>query len=219
VLAGVAACLALAAYGVAHYPIGSGSLSLSTVTFVAIMASYAGIVLAWSSPPTSAATSLRYGVLGGVGTGCLSLVGSLPLLLSGSGWTTVVVGLVGPVAIGFWATAAGGHVRTGMEAGFWSGLIGALIVFVGLVSLTYIATGWFTHDPQTIADFQISWSPQHFDEYRNHFHTISTFVVSDNLGQASTWLSVAPTLGAIFGAAGGMLRARPRPAPGGRVDG
>lgn len=218
VLAGVAACLALAAYGVTHYPIGSGSPSLSTAVFLGILASYAGIALAWSSSPTTATTALRYGVTGGVGTGCLSLLGSLPLMLAGSGWITMVVVPVAPIAIGMWASSVSGHVRAGLEAGFWSGLIGALIFFVGLVSLTYAATGWFTHAPQTVADFQNSWSREQFDAYRNHYHSISTFVVSDNLGQASVWLSLTPTLSTIFGAVGGMLGARPRPARSGEGD-
>jgi hypothetical protein len=218
VFAGIATCLALAAYGVTHYPIGGGSPGPSTALFVGILTSYAGIALAWSSSPTTAAAAHRYGVLGGVGTGCLSLLGSLPLMLAGSGWVTMAVGLVAPVAIGTWAAAASGHIRAGVEAGFWSGLIGALIFFVGLVSLTYVATSWFTHDPQTVADFQSSWSAQHVSAYRNHYHAISTFVVSDNLGQASVWLSVAPALSTIFGAVGGMLGARPHPAKSGKGD-
>jgi hypothetical protein len=115
--------------------------------------------------------------------------------------------LVVPVGIGMWAAALSGQIRSGLEAGLWSGLLAGLIFFIGLVSLTYAAPGWFTHDPSTVAEFQRSWSPQHVHEYRNHYHSITMFLVSDNLGQASNWLAVSPTVSTIFGALGGMLGA------------
>jgi len=211
VLAGVGACIALAVYGVTRYPIGGPSASLSTALFAATLAGYVGIAFAWPSSLVTAGSGLRYGTLGGIGTGCLLLLGSVPLVPIDSGWITPVGSLVAPVAIGMWAAAASGRSRTALEAGLWSGLIGALIFFVGLMSLTYADTGWFTHDPGTVADFQNSWSPRHFHEYRNHYHSITIFLIGHNLGQASVWLGLAPVLSTIFGALGGVLGVSQRP--------
>ncbi len=129
------------------------------------------------------------------------------------GVTPLLVSLVAAVAAP-WFTR---NARAGVEAALWTGMVGSLVFCVGLMSLTYSATAWFTSDPMTVASWMYSWSPLQYAEYRQHFPDTTIYLIRENADTAFVCLLFGPavsiTLGLLGDPLGSVLR-RLRPTTG-----
>jgi hypothetical protein len=104
------------------------------------------------------------------------------------------------------AARASKDARAGFQAGLWTGLVGALTLFVAGMAATYAAAtaGRLSPtDAYTIRAFQDSGLPD-----------LTTYVVGDDLGGSIMLLVWIPLLCLAIGALGGALGAsRPRRTP------
>jgi hypothetical protein len=103
---------------------------------------------------TGARISAHHGIVAGVAVGVMYLVAVTPLTDGG------YVGLLGvgtTIVAGAMATRANSDnptgVRTGMWVGLWVGLISGVVFFVGLMTLTFAAAGWWTYDHEAVSAF------------------------------------------------------------------
>ena len=195
-----------------------GALYELTVWMVvlAVFASYAAVALARLRTATPrAVTSRRYGLVGGVLSGVVVLLACSPALMRASdsdplslvpnGWLFLVA-LAVPLLLAVAAVRATGNVRSGVDTGWWAGVIGGTIVVVGLLVLTYTATHWFVHSPATITAYHSYWPPR--GTHQNHFRNITAFLRNANLDTAAIiGVLGLPVLGYLVGAVGGVLGA------------
>ena len=108
-----------------------------------------------------------------------------------------------PLVVGVLASRASHDPRAGRAAGAWTGAVGGFIFLIGFMTLTFAATGWFTHDPRTIRAYQDSLSPVHFASYGSHYRSITGFVMSENSDTALLGgLLWVPLFAAILGRLG-----------------
>jgi hypothetical protein len=211
-LTGVAGGVGVVLYGVVRYPGAVGDpwapvLILLSVVLAATLTGYTWMALV----PRQAATShlvvaRRHGLVGGLVVGGLPVAGSAaaefgygkPL----TGWSWLAAAVVA-VAGGALAGRSSGDARVGLEAGLWTGLVGALVLLVVGMSATYAAAAagrLIPTDASTIRAFQASGLPD-----------LTTYVVGDHLGGSIMLLVWIPLLSVAFGALGGALGAsRPR---------
>jgi hypothetical protein len=191
VFGGALAALALAAYGLAHYPglRSEGSALGSMAVFLALLVCYAAATLALSHGTTRAdVAARRYGLAGGLVMG-----GSWLLVLAPTqafkGWVLVplLVALLVPPAVAALAGRAGRYARTGTRAALWSGIVGGLTVFVVWTTATYVRDGG-PYDPGLLRDFHASGA-----------RDLATYAVSDNLGSGLVLLLVIPTVALALG--------------------
>jgi hypothetical protein len=163
----------------------------------------------------------RYGLIGGVLSGVIALVASLPGLMGPSDsdpfslvpeWWLFLGAVTIPLVAGLVVAHRTGQARTGLRAGWWAGVTAGAIVVVGLLILTYAATGWFVHDPATITAYHRSWPPLP-GVHQTHYRNITAFLLAANLGTtALIGILTLPAAGYVAGAIGGTLGARlPRP--------
>lgn len=151
-------------------------------------------------------TARLYGATAGVVVGGLALTASLPGLavqdvngLAANNWI-LLAALAATLAAGLAAARSSHNPRAGKEAGWWAGSIGGAILFIGLTTLSYTNTTWFTHDPASIHAFD-SYAPP-----ATHFKTITAQILASNLENAAMiGILVLPILGFVLGALGGAL--------------
>ncbi len=151
-----------------------------------------------------ARASRRYGAVGGVIVGGVALAGSLPGRavkdvngLQPNDWF-LLAALAATLAVGVAAARSSHDPRAGKEAGWWAGAIGGAILFIGLITLSYTNTTWFTHDPASVGAFHTQAPPA------THFKTIAAFVLNANLDTAAMiGILALPILGFALGALGG----------------
>ena len=199
VLAGIAAALGLAAYGLARYPgLRSGFNVWGSVSvFLAILLVYALSGLALSSRQTPQADiARRFGSAGGLAMGFAWFVVLSPSTLL-KGWVIVplAVVLLCPACVAALAGRASHDARTGTQAALWSGIVGGLVVFIVWVTATYLRDGR-PYDPGLLRAFHRSGSPD-----------LATYAVSDNLGSGLLLLLIVPTLALAVGTLGARLAA------------
>ncbi len=148
----------------------------------------------------------RWGVPGGAVMGVsLLIIQTPPFARSGLGVGTMglLVVLATPFVVGVLASRASHDARAGRAAGAWTGVVGGFIFLIGFMTLTFAATGWFTHDPSIIRAYQDSLSPVHFASYGSHYRSITGFVMSENSDTALLGgLLWVPLLAAILGRLG-----------------
>jgi hypothetical protein len=158
-------------------------------------------------PPRAATSHIvvvrRYGlVVGGlpvVGSAAATLGHGKPL----TGWSWLAAAAAVTVTM---AARSSGDARAGIETGLWTGLVGALTLFVGGMCGTYAAAAasrLIPTDAYTVHAFRESGLPD-----------ITTYVVGDSLGGSIMMLLWIPLLSLAIGALGGALGAsRPRRTP------
>lgn len=176
---------------------------------------YGGMTFLLSrSRAPSARAAQEVAVVAGIGVGLLMVISSSPaspianLNMNGGptvspfGYATPLLAcLVIAAAAGWWHRETG----AGVSAAVLTALVASLVFCAGLITLTYAATSWFTTDPATIASWRVTWSPQHYADYRNHYEDIATYLIRENGDSAGNCLLIGPLLGLVFGLAGATL--------------
>ena len=201
VLAGIAAALCLAAYGLWHYPeLRSDPGTWASVTFfLVVLAGYALIALALSGENSGhASVASRHGLTSGLVIGGAWFVILAPTNLLKS-WVALplMIVLLGPACIAALAARSAGDARTGARAALWSGIVGGLTSFVIWVTATYLRDGR-PYDPGLLRDF-----------HQSGAHDLATYAVSDNLGSGLVLLLIVPTAALALGSLTARLAAGP----------
>jgi hypothetical protein len=206
-LSGLVGCLGLATYGRVRYPTAaSGEYTALFVLFLA-----GGVWLAIRGNPAARPDTVlvcHYGVAGGLAVGLLFVVAVSPPANVG------YAGLLGvglPIAIAARTTRISGDLRSGVRVGIWVGLISGMVFFIGLMTLTYAAAGWFTYNAEAISVFN------NFGPVTQHGHRLQQwpgfdrFLVRRESAVAVLFgFVVAPALGIASGVLGGLLGSRRR---------
>lgn len=205
--AAIACCAVLAAYGLVRYPAlhhGTGAW-LETASFGALLAGYAAtslVICRGVGPQASAART--YAALGG------GVIGVAWLLIISPGQigkqlvaVPLLVALVTPCAVALVAARRLGDRRTASAAALWSGMLGALVVFIVWVTATLVHDGR-PYDAQLVRDFHASGA-----------HDLAAYAVSDNLGSAVAMLVIIPLVALALGSLVAALATRlPHPGAG-----
>jgi hypothetical protein len=202
VLAALAAALALAAYGLLHYPgLRSGSSWAALSFFVALLFGYAVLALALSSSnKPHARVSRRYGLAGGLAVAAAWFVIFEPTsLLKAFVAVPLAVAVFGPACVAVLASRSSRSATAGTHAALWSGIIGGLLVFIVWVAATYLQNGR-PYDAGLVRDF-----------HRSGARDLATFAVSDDLGSGIVLLVLVPTVALALGSLFARLAARPAP--------
>ncbi len=203
VLAGLAAALALAAYGLLHYPgLRAGSSVWAALSFfIALLFAYAVMALALSSSSRPhARVSRRYGLAGGVAIGAAWFVIFEPTgLLKGFVVVPLAVAVFGPACVAVLASRSSRDAKAGTHAALWSGIVGGLLVFIVWIAATYVQNGR-PYDAGLVQDFHRSGAPD-----------LATFAVSDDLGSGIVLLVLVPTVALALGSLFARMVARPTP--------
>ena len=154
----------------ASYPGPSSQRGVFGITvdllFVGVVAASAVTALVRFRPTRRRVRHGRlYGAVGGVIVGGVALAGSLPGLavqdvngLQPNDWF-LLAALATMLAVGVAAAWSSHDARAGKEAGWWAGAIGGAILFIGLLTLSYTNTTWFTHDPASVHAFHAFVAP------------------------------------------------------------
>jgi hypothetical protein len=153
-----------------------------------------------------ARASRHFGAVGGMVVGGIALAGCLPGLIAQDAngvapndWF-LLAALTTTLAVGVAAARSSRDPRAGKEAGWWAGAIGGAILFIGLITLSYTSTTWFSHDPASVAAFHTFTSPGDQTRYK----TIAALVLNSNLDTAAMiGILGLPLLGFTLGALGG----------------
>ncbi len=151
----IVVCAALAIFGQVRYPTATAWESGYGVLLVGFLLAGTWLVLRGCQPSSiEAQVSAKHGIVAGVAVGVMYLVAVTPLPYGG------YAGLLGvgtTIAAGAMATRANGDnptgVRTGLWVGLWVGLISGVVFFVGLMTLTFAAAGWWTYDHEAVSAF------------------------------------------------------------------
>lgn len=201
VFGGIAAALALVAYGLVLYPNlwSASGLWPSLAGFVAVMAVYGAVTLALSaSTRPNEGLARRYGLGGGLAIGAAWFIVLSPTALLKT-WVALplVVALLGPACIAALAGRAARDAKAATHAALWSGIVGGLVVFVVWVSAAYLRDGR-PYDAGLVRDFRTSGA-----------HDLATYAVSDDLGSALVLLLLVPTVALALGSLVGLVTARP----------
>jgi hypothetical protein len=185
-LAGVAACVGLGVYGVVRYPAaGDDPAHLYGIFFATVLTGYVWLLLFPPVAATADAAARRYGLTGaaalaavwGFGSAAAVLFGFDPL--SGYVWALALLAFVG---IGILAGRSTGRPEVGVATGLWTGLSGAVSLFVIGMAGTFATIGDASPDR-------------------------ATWVVSDNLGGLTIMLLMLPVIGLSLTILGSLLGA------------
>ena len=198
VFAGGVAAVALAAYGLTHYPqpLSGNDTWPAAAAFPTLLLVYAMITLALSRDATRPATTARrYGAAAGIATGCawfLILAPPAPL----KQWTLapVAIALLGPACAAALAPRSGRHITAGISAALWSGIVGGLVAFVIWMTAAYARDGR-PYDAGLLRDFHHSGSSH-----------LATYAVRSAFGTALLLLILIPVVALAFGSVGARLR-------------
>ncbi len=158
----VVACTTLEIYGRAQFPSQSAGYTALFAGFMLV-----GVWTALGGVPgaeTGGALARRYGTTGGVAVGIVLVAAVTPLAI-GAYAVPFAVAVAMATAVG--AVSASGDPRTGLRTGLWIALFGGLVFFIGLMTLTFAAAGWFTHDTEAVSVFN------NFGPVTQHGHQLS----------------------------------------------
>jgi hypothetical protein len=205
-------CTALQVYGRVRYPtgivggVGYGALFITFLVVGAWMA-----LFGFRATGSEARVDHRYGIVGGVAAGVLYVMAATPSSHTGHGGYAALLGVAVAVASGTMATRASGDHRAGVRAGLWVGLTSGLVFYIGLMTLTYAAAGWWTYDREAVSAFN------GFGPVTQHGHSLSqwpgfaAFLVQRESSVALlVGFTLAPLLAVAAGAVGGVLGDRHR---------
>ena len=193
----VASTLMLGAYGLVRYPALRSSFNTwaSATFFVVVALAYAAAALTLSRGTTTQAdVSRRYGLAGGLLTGAAWLLVLAPTGIAKSlVFVPLTTALLAPVAVAVLAARSSRNAGAARGAALWSGLIGALLVFIIWTATTYAEDGR-PYDAQLLRDFHKSGS-----------HDLVAYAVADNLGAALGLLVIIPVVSLALGSIGGRI--------------
>jgi hypothetical protein len=210
--AAVLGCAALVAYGLVRYPSVATDSPAVTVAYLAVFAglltgyAWLALTLARAASPTIA-QGLRHGTPFGIAAGvlgfaALAIANAAPgaRLLALPAAALAVAALAAPgirtgLAARGPASGAGSDVlRSGAVAGVWSGMVGALIVFLLGVGATFAF-------PDPIRD-----APSHTpDSIRHDASALAAAAVGDTLAGAVNLLWLLPAAAILLGCATATL--------------
>jgi hypothetical protein len=197
VLGAAVVALALAVYGLAHYPgLRTGGLPWLTAAFLTVvLLIYIANALALSQgSKRQAAIARRRGLLGGVIIGAAWLVVLDPIgPLKEWVAAPLAIALFVPAGLAAFTARSTNDARAATETAMWSGLIGGLLAFITWVTATYLRDGR-PYDPQLLRDF-----------HHSHSHDLTAYAVSDDLGAALTLLVLIPLIALALGSLSGRL--------------
>jgi hypothetical protein len=165
--------------------------------FLAVLLAYVALAVCLSRGSTPRlAAARRYGLAGGLAVGAGWLVGlTPPSALKEWVFLPLLIALFGPAVVGALAGYRARDSGTGTLAALWSGLVGALAVFIVWVTVTYANSGR-PYDSGLVRDFHKSGAPD-----------LATYAVSDNLGSGLVLLLMIPTVALAVGALSARLSA------------
>jgi len=196
VLAGIAAAVGLAVYGLIRYPhLRSDQQAwASMAAFLALVCAYAALTLALSRGTTlRAVAARRHGLAGGlVSGGAWFVVLSPPGALKESVLLPLVVALLAPAC----AARPGRNTASASRAALWIGIVGGLVVAITWVTAAYVRHGR-PYDAGLLRDFHSSGAPD-----------LATYAVRGDLATGLELLVLIPLLALAFGSLA-RLRARP----------
>jgi hypothetical protein len=206
VTCGLVVCTALEVYGRVHYPTETAGGAGYSALFVMFLVVGAWLALRGCQRSSVESTvARRYGTAGGVAAGAMYVVAVTPL--HGAEYAALL-GVSGAIAAGALASRAGGDYRRGVQAGLWVGLISGTVFFVGLMTLTYTAAGWWTHDSEAVSAFN------NFGPVTEHGHQLAQWpgfaaylVRRESAVALLVGFIVAPILAIGAGAVGGAIGA------------
>ena len=204
-LGGVVTVLALGAYAPCRYPVlRDGARVWAAGAFlVALQAGCALCALGLLRGTTRAAVSARRrGLAGGlvVAAAWLAVIAP-PALLKAWVAAPLAVALLVPALVARLTARDGAEARAGVGAALWSGVVGALLVFIVWMIETYARDGR-PFDPQLLRDF-----------HRSGGHDLAAYAVSGSLGTALGLLAIVPALALALGSLAGVGRRAPEPPP------
>jgi hypothetical protein len=206
ILAGVMLAISLVAIDLIRFPtsLNQGTIALIYILVLALLlAGYTILAVRGTRTWTLADPSaLRDGMLCGLLVGVIWIAEIIAgnILDTQQLWVRLVYFgsiLSVPVATiiaGVWVSARTGLVASGALLGLWSGLVSGLIVFLALLTLTYIPLGLQSINPPDLAAFQRSGLPD-----------LATYEAGEDLTAAINHLWIGPVLGIIFGSLGGLV--------------
>ena len=161
-------CTALQVYGWVRYPTGiAGGIGYGALFLLFSVGGAWMALFGFRSAGPEARVDHRYGIVGGVAVGVLYVVAATPSSHAGYGGYAALLGVAVAVAAGTMATRASGDHRAGVRAGVWVGLTSGLVFFIGLMTLTYAAAGWWTYDREAVSVFN------GFGPVTQHGHSLS----------------------------------------------
>ena len=197
----VACCAVLVACGLLRYPeLHHGTAAwLEIVCFALLLAVYAAtslVICRGAGPHASRART--YAALGGLAIGVAWLLIIAPGQI-GKQLVAVplLVALVTPCTVALVAARRLGSRRAATAAALWSGMLGALVVFIVWVAATLVRDGR-PYDAQLVRDFHASGA-----------HDLAAYAVSDDLGAAVGLLVIIPLVALALGSLVASLATRP----------
>ncbi len=199
VLGAAVAALALAVYGLVHYPglrVGDQPWVAGAVLTVVLLM-YGASALALSQGATRQATiARRHGLLGGVLIGAAWLVVLHPIGPLKT-WVAapLAIAVLTPAGLAAFTGRSTRDARAATATATWSGLVGGLLAFITWVAATYLRDGR-PYDPQLLRDF-----------HHSHSHDLTAYAVSDSLGVALSLLVLIPLIALALGSLSGRITA------------
>lgn len=201
-LTAIAAAVALALYGLLRYPgLRSGSATWGALAVLLVLAlAYAGAALTLSRGSTARAVAARdHGIAGGLLVGGAWLMVAAPVAPAAIErqlmFLPLAVALLVPAAVAALAGRSCRDARAATAAALWSGLSGALLVFIIWVTTTYVRDGR-PYDAQMLRDFHSSGS-----------RDLTAYAVGDNVGAALGLLVIIPLVALALGSLTGRVMA------------
>jgi hypothetical protein len=169
---GVTGSVALAAYAVARFPsAGADPSHVFAPVFATALAAYLMVALAPPRALVADKTTRRYALIGAAFVVALGAAGLAVTALLGHGpaLPVGVVAVPGVLIIGVRAGRATGDPVSGLSIGVWTGLVGALTLFAGVMTGTFI-------------------------DARTQSPEVAAYNVGDNLGGLISMLVLLPPL-------------------------
>jgi len=194
-LIGVATCVGLAGIAASSYPRAvDDPTHLFAVVFALVLATYVGLAVTPPRAAMSQPVGMWAGAIAGLAAVCLWVVPmvagrSYSWLSGATAWLTVVVAVT--VGAGF-AAVVGRSPQAGVQAGLWTGLVGAPLVFILGLTASLSTAPTATPDALTMYAFRQSGLPD-----------LPTYLVSDDLGGLILMLVWLPAWTTAFGTAAG----------------
>jgi hypothetical protein len=203
----IACCAGLVIFGLVRYPeLHHGTTAwFEIVSFALLLAGYAAtslVICRGVGPGESRART--HAALGGVAIGAAWLLILAPEQIGKQLVALpLLVALLTPCAVALVVALRTGDRRAATAAALWSGMLGALVVFIVWVAATLVRDGR-PYDAQLVRDYHASGA-----------HDLAAYAVGDTLGSAVGLLVIVPLVALALGSLVAALATRlPRPAAG-----
>jgi hypothetical protein len=199
IIAMAALALVLGACAFVRYPAlrrDDGAWAAGAVLLVILLGYALGALALCRGTTPQAARVRRHGLVGGLAVGAAWLIVLAPpeaakALVA----VPLAFALLVPASVALLAGRATRDARAATGAALWSGLVGALLIFIVWAVTTYAQNGG-PYDAQLLRDFHASGS-----------HDLAAYAVGDNLGAALGLLVIVPTVALALGSLGARIAA------------